>query len=261
MTVESLQWRRQMSIHTVIVGGSKGIGLSVARCMLNEGHRVSVIARGAFDGLKDYAPKVRLWAADISGIAQTPKAVDEIVTWGGKINHVMFFQRFRGEGDSWLGQVETSLKGTRDFIELVRDRFDAGGDNSITLISSVAAAFIAEEQPLDYHLVKACMLQLVRYYAVVLGARGIRVNGILPCTIAKEEAKSFYQARKDLRDLYTRIVPLRRMGSPEDVANLVSFLCSPKAAFLTGQNILLDGGLSLRGHECLARVATGIALQ
>jgi NAD(P)-dependent dehydrogenase (short-subunit alcohol dehydrogenase family) len=113
--------------------------------------------------------------------------------------------------------------------------------------------YVASEQPVSYHMAKAAVTQMVRYYAVALGASGIRVNAISPGTIVKEEAKTFYRDHPDLEQLYRDIIPLGRMGTADDVANLAQFLLSERASFLTGQNIVLDGGVSLHAHESLAR--------
>lgn len=94
---------------------------------------------------------------------------------------------------------------------------------------------------------------MVRYYAVTLGPRRIRVNSVSPGTVLKDESKDFYLKNEQLYNLYKGIIPLGRMGTAEEVANVVAFLCSSKASFITGQNIVVDGGLSLIWQETLAR--------
>ena len=92
-----------------------------------------------------------------------------------------------------------------------------------------------------------------RYFAVNLGRKGIRVNSVTPFTFLKDESKDFYVNNHELMDLYKSIVPLGRMGTAEDSSNLIEFLCSPSAKFINGQNIYVDGGLSLVWPETLAR--------
>src|SRR5690606_26429615 len=110
----------------------------------------------------------------------------------------------------------------------------------------------------SYHVGKAGMNQMMRYYAVNLGRKGIRVNGVTPFTFLKEESKEFYLKNDALQDLYRRITPMQRMGTAEDSARLIAFLCSPVSGFINGQNIYVDGGLSLVWPETLARKLVNI---
>src|SRR5262249_51795840 len=107
--------------------------------------------------------------------------------------------------------------------------------------------------PVSYHVAKAGLEQMVRYFAVALGPKGIRVNTVAPGTIVKDESKAFYRDHPQLEQLYREIVPLGRMGTAADVAELIAFLLGEGASFLTSQTIVLDGGVSLRWHEALAR--------
>jgi len=110
----------------------------------------------------------------------------------------------------------------------------------------------------SYHVAKAALSQMVRYYAVALGPLGIRVNCVSPGTIMKEEAQSFYAAHPELWELYGRIIPLGRMGSAGEVARAIAFLCSPEAGYITGQELVVDGGLSVQWQESVARRASGL---
>jgi NAD(P)-dependent dehydrogenase (short-subunit alcohol dehydrogenase family) len=106
---------------------------------------------------------------------------------------------------------------------------------------------------------KAALRQLARFYAVKLGPQGIRVNVVSPCTFVKQESAAFYQGQADLRALYTKITPLGRMGTAAEVAQVAAFLCGPKASFVTGQELYVDGGLSLMLQDALAREVAGLA--
>jgi NAD(P)-dependent dehydrogenase (short-subunit alcohol dehydrogenase family) len=100
---------------------------------------------------------------------------------------------------------------------------------------------------------------MVRYWAVVLGPLGIRVNSVSPGTVLKEESKDFFLDDKTISDLYRRITPLRRFGSAREVAKVVACLCGEQTSFVTGQDIVVDGGLSLQSQEALARELLEIA--
>ncbi len=162
-------------------------------------------------------------------------------------------QRYRGQDDDWTGEIQVSLTATRQLIELLVPKFETRGDRGIVLVSSVFGDRVGDGQPLSYHLCKAGMNQMTRFYAANLGQKGIRVNAITPFTFLKEESKDFYLNNKELSDLYQEIIPLGRMGTTEDSANAIAFLCSPAAGFITGQNLYIDGGMSLVWPETIAR--------
>lgn len=121
------------------------------------------------------------------------------------------------------------------------------------MVSSIADRYVAPEQPLDYHLGKAGFTQLARYYALQLGPLAIRVNVVSPCVVAKDEASEFFDRNEWLVGRYQKFIPLGRMGRPQDIVNAIMFLASDQASYITGQNLVVDGGLTLRSHESLLR--------
>jgi NAD(P)-dependent dehydrogenase (short-subunit alcohol dehydrogenase family) len=245
--------------HTLIIGGTRGIGRTVVKTMVGEGHIVSVIGRRPPAEQDRCLPNVRHWIVDLLDRGYLLEALCEIVDQRGKLSNLVFLQRYRGEGDNWTGEIETSLTTTKDIIEQLADEFDDSSGKSVVIVSSVAGHFIAGEQPVSYHIAKAGLNQIVRFYAVALGPKGIRVNCVSCGTVLKEESKDFYlQKNRRLYELYKSITPLSRMGTSEEIAHVISFLCSSKASFITGQNIVVDGGLSLQWHESLARQLTSL---
>ena len=242
-----------MSGHALVVGGTRGIGRAVARGLLAAGYTVSAIGRRPASSSDLEQAGLTCWAADVAHAAARARTLDAVLARNGKLTHLVFFQRYRGEGDRWEGEWQTSLTATRATIDRCAEVFDGAPEDSIVLASSIAAHFVAGEQPVSYHIAKAALEQMARYYAVALGGRGIRVNCVSPATILKDESKDYYAARPDLLDLYRRLVPLGRMGTADEVASVVVFLCSPAASFMTGQNLTVDGGVSLLGQEALAR--------
>jgi NAD(P)-dependent dehydrogenase (short-subunit alcohol dehydrogenase family) len=244
--------------HALVIGGTKGLGRVVARQFAERGDTVSVIGRSDMPEGDLSAGNIKSFKADINNNEALTAVLQEVVRTNGKINYCVFLQRYRGQGDDWEGELHTTLTTTKNAIEILITDFSESGDNCIIMVSSVFSTFVGEGQAVSYHVAKAGMDQMMRYYALNLGAKGIRVNGISPFTFLKEESKHFYQANLPLMKLYKDIVPLQRLATTEDSANVVSFLCSPKAGFLTGQNIVVDGGLSLAWPETLARKLTNI---
>jgi len=242
-----------MRSHTLVVGGTKGIGRAIARRLANDGQAVSVIGRSQpADDADELA--VKSWTADVADLPHLRTTLSQIVRTQGPLSAAVLLQRYRGGGDDWAGEIGTSLTATRELIEWAGQHFeDLGSGKAIVVVSSIASGYVASEQPVSYHMAKAAMSQMVRYYAVSLGRSGIRINAICPGTIVKDESKAFYTEHPEIEALYREIVPLGRMGTSEDVADLSAFLLSNQASFLTGQNIVLDGGVSLQSHESLSR--------
>ena len=237
--------------HMLVIGGSKGTGRAIVQTMAEKGYTLSVISRTK---PQEECENAAYWAVDITKGEALAEALEQIVTQKGRINHLVFCQQFRGTEDDWQGQIDTSLTATKSIIESAGSLFDeAKGNASITMIGSSASHFIAKEKSVGYHVVKAGLEQMIRYYALVLAPRGIRVNGLSPNTILKEENRDFYRRTKELHDLNTRVSPLGRMVTSEDVAHGVAFLCSPHAGAVTGQSLVMDGGASLQEHAGLAR--------
>jgi NAD(P)-dependent dehydrogenase (short-subunit alcohol dehydrogenase family) len=242
--------------HTLVIGGSRGIGRTVARCLEADGGQVSIVGRSRPAGADDN-PRVRSWAADVCDADGLARVLEDVVRTAGSVSGLVLLQRYRGTGDDWAGEIATTLTASRQLIEWAGSHLeDRGGGKAVVVVSSIAGAFVASEQPVSYHMAKAALTQMVRYYAVALGPRQVRVNAISPGTIVKEESKAFYAGQPELEQLYRDIVPLGRMGTAEDLAGVAQFLLSDRASFLTGQNIVLDGGVSLRSHESLARSAS-----
>jgi len=140
----------------------------------------------------------------------------------------------------------------------LQDEFSLDGDKAIVMVSSVFGDFVGEGQPVSYHVAKAGLNQMMKYYAVSLGSKGIRVNAVTPFTFLKDESKEFYLNNKPLYDLYSKMIPLGRMPTSEDNAKAIVMLCDPQAGFINGQNIYVDGGLSLVWPETLARKLTSL---
>lgn len=245
--------------HALIVGGTRGLGREVAKLLSAAGHTVSIIGRREPQTQDRDIPRTHFYLlGDIADTAVMTKVLGEAVTAHGPLYYLVFSQRFRGEGDSWTGELNVSLTSTKAVIEACADQFAPGVDKGIVVVSSVLGEYVGEGQGLSYHVGKAGLNQMMRFYAVNLGRKGIRVNAVTPFTFLKQESKDFYLNNKPLHDLYEKITPLGRMSTSEDSAKVIAFLCSPQAGFVNGQNIYVDGGLSLVWPETMARNMAGL---
>jgi NAD(P)-dependent dehydrogenase (short-subunit alcohol dehydrogenase family) len=244
--------------HTLIVGGTKGLGRVVLRILAKRGDLVSVIGRSELLSDDRDSGKVDGYQADLSDLKSIKQAVNQMVAKNGGINYCIFLQRYRGKENEWIGELETTLTATKSVVETILPVFSKGGDKALLMVSSVFSKYVGEGQSASYHVAKAGLDQLMRFYALNLGAQGIRCNGVTPFTFLKEESKNFYFDNPQIMKVYEDIIPLSRMATAEDSANAIEFLCSPKAGFITGQNITIDGGLSLVWPESLARRLMGV---
>lgn len=241
-----------MKTRSLIIGGSRGLGREIARLMLARGDLVTIVARRMPDPasiLDDATYEL----ADITTPEMRREAFQNILAKNSPLTNLVFAHRFRAEGDPWQGEILSSVTSTRHAIEELAPAIQGDERGSIVLISSVAAERVVDDQPVGYHVAKAAIEQMVRFYAVKLGNRGIRVNGVVPFTFIKEESRAHYASDPARLEMYRRIVPLGRLGTAEDVARVILFLCSPDARFVTGQNLVVDGGLSARWPEAVAQ--------
>lgn len=233
--------------HSLVVGGTRGIGRAFVRQLAQAGGKVSVIGRR--EVTESFGANVRYWRVDLLAEKKLARVLAEIVRVQGRLDNLVCFQRFKGEGDRWAEEIATTLTATKQIVDALAGHFNEPG--SIVLISSAAANLVCDEQPAGYHVAKAGLNQLARYYAATLGPRGIRVNTVSPGTVIKDENRAYYQQQRRKLAAFTRNIPLRRMGTAEEIAGVISFLCSPAAGFITGQNLLVDGGISLLSQETL----------
>jgi NAD(P)-dependent dehydrogenase (short-subunit alcohol dehydrogenase family) len=117
----------------------------------------------------------------------------------------------------------------------------AGGGGAIVNLSSAAAAMAATVVQ-AYSISKGAIETLTRQLAQDLGPRGVRVNAIGPGSMLTEGTAPSYEG--ELKAQRAQAVPLRRIGTPEDIANAVSFLVSDQASYISGQILYVDGGVT-----------------
>jgi NAD(P)-dependent dehydrogenase (short-subunit alcohol dehydrogenase family) len=246
-----------MTKKVLIIGANSPTAIASANIFLRKKYEVHLISRNILNkqNQKDIVSKTKFYKLDLEKPKNTLELFNSFKRKNISFDTLIFFQRFRGRKENFDSEINVSVKATKDIITFFSNMSNLKSQRSITVISSAASDQIAQEQSLSYHVSKAAIDQLIRYFAYKLGKRNIRVNGIRPALVYKERARKFYEDNPEIKNLYERVIPLRRMGSVKDIANLAYFLSSNKSSYLTGQIIKLDGGISLHESGSLSIIA------
>lgn len=226
---------------SIIFGGSKGIGLSINQTLKKRGDKIISLSRNLINN-NDLQ-------IDLSDLKKTEETIKKLKIKINKIDNIIFCQRSRA--NNLNDDFNVSIFSTIKILDLLKIRIKKGG--SIVFISSISIKTIIHDQPLYYHITRSAIDQMMKYFAVDYGKNSIRCNSILPAKLIKPENKNFYNKKNNsVRKMIEKITPLGKMGSSQDVANLVEFLTSPKSKFITGNTFVVDGGLSLVSQEAIA---------
>lgn len=236
----------------IVTGASRGIGAAIARKLCEAGANVALCSRSAeavaaiADALNSEGYTAISTAADISqksDVEALIKAVQErfsqidILVNNAGITRDTLLMRLKDE--DWHAVLQTNLTGTMYCTRAVLRPMIRQRSGRIINISSVIGVMGNPGQA-SYAAAKAGIIGFTKTIAREVGARGITVNAIAPGFITTDmTAQIPEQHQKQLLEL----IPLRRFGSPEDVADAVCFLASDAARYITGQTLHVDGGM------------------
>jgi 3-oxoacyl-[acyl-carrier protein] reductase len=236
----------------VVTGASRGIGLAIARRLAAEGH---IVICTDIDGpgteqsralIEKEGGRAEAHVLDVTDEAAFARLVEEITSrWGrldvlvnnAGIRHDALLMRMKSR--EWERVLQVNLTGTFNGIKAVTRTMMKQRHGVIVNLASVVA-LTGNAGQANYVASKAGVVGLTKSAALELGSRGIRVLAIAPGFIDTEMTQDLTD---EVKKTYLQQVPLGRPGSTEDVANVVAFLVSSQAAYLTGQVIQVDGGL------------------
>ncbi len=237
----------------LVTGSSQGIGFAIAMALREAGAHVifhglparpeSIPADCAYlpaDLMEREAP-----AQLIADAFMTQPALTTLVCNAGSFFDTPFLEMTR---EPWDRTLQLNLSATFFLAQEFARRLVAAKREGSICITTSTNGFQAEADSTAYDTSKGALVMLIRSLAVSLGDHGIRVNGIAPGLIRTPLTASWMEARADashVLDHYKKKVLLRRIGTPEDCAGAVVFLCSPAAGYITGEIITIDGGLTV----------------
>ncbi|MFC1956760.1 SDR family NAD(P)-dependent oxidoreductase [Chloroflexota bacterium] len=240
----------------IVTGGTMGIGLGCSRRLAEAGAALVIAARGVEKGeevtkeLVDSGYKVAFVKCDVSQKAEVVNLVENTVKTFGRldimVNNAGIFPKTSvddAETVTWDRVIDVNVKGAfYGCREAAQQMIKQGWGGSIINIASVSAC-----QPQfalsAYDASKGGVWMLTRNLAVELAPYKIRVNSISPGMIKTEGASSPDAIEYSRRRLYR--VPLGRAGRPDEIGNVVLFLASPAASYMTGSDIIVDAGFTL----------------
>jgi NAD(P)-dependent dehydrogenase (short-subunit alcohol dehydrogenase family) len=242
----------------IVTGAARGIGAATATHLAALGARVAVTDRNR-DGAEAVAAGLAgdghdtiALTCDVSDAGSVSAMVADVESrFGGVdlLDHNAAWTDFRtdlGAEDvdlaTWDRVIATNATGGLHLVREVIPRMRARGGGAIVFISSGSAS-IGEHRRVSYGVSKAAVEQLGRHVATRYGRDGIRCNVVAPGFILTETAARGVSAAG--RAGLAEQIPLGRLGTPEDIANVVGFLLSDRAGFVNGQVIRVDGGLTV----------------
>ena len=237
----------------VVTGAAQGIGLGIVTRFLDEGAGVVAFDRNAdrlAAAVSGLGPRCVAFPGDVSARDDCRRAVQRCVSEFGRIDVMCAHAGIADPlgllemtDQHWRRHMAVNVDGTMHcVVEAARAMKDSGG-GSIVCTTSINAWFV-EETHAVYNVTKAAVWALVRSAAIDLARHRIRVNGVAPGVVDTPLA-AFVTRDPVLGPEYLRTIPLGRFAAPADIAAAVAFLASPDAGYITGQNIVLDGGQTL----------------
>lgn len=237
-----MSWARGK--HVLVTGGSQGIGHATARAFLAEGAEVTVTGtRARFADYEAPLEGVRYIQSDLTQPAARAALAEQVSRLDVLVNNAGGGSGREYEQDEFERIIDLNLNSVMDLSTRLHPLLKAC-HGSIVNVGSLASFLALKETP-AYTASKAGLLGLTRALADKWAPDHVRVNLVAPGFIAtrmtdRARQDEAYEAR------LLKAVPMRRWGTPEEIAGPILFLASPAAAYITGQSLAIDGGLMLR---------------
>lgn len=236
----------------LVTGAARGIGLATTKLFLKEGWQVAMIDRDgpalaeASEGVEGVLPIF----CDVSQPDQVAVMVTQIMSGPGRIDALVnnagvadFGPIAETDFARWRRVMETNLDGVFLTSQACLDALKAS-KGAIVNIGSISG-HRASTLRVAYGTSKAAVMHLTQQQAVELGEFGIRANCVCPGPVRTKLAMAVHT--QDIIDAYHDAIPLNRYGSEREIAEVITFLCSDRASYVTGQIVSVDGGFESTG--------------
>lgn len=238
----------------LVTGAAKGIGKAIALKFASEGAGVAftdlVINEAAEETIKEieaFGHKVKGYASNAADFAQTQEVVDQVMADFGHIDVLVNNAGITKDGlmlrmseAQWDAVINVNLKSAFNFIHALTPIMARQRSGSIINMSSVVGVSGNAGQ-CNYSASKAGLIGLAKSIAKEMGPRGIRANCIAPGFIISDMTKALSD---EVREQWMKTIPLRRGGTPEDVAKVALFLASDLSSYVSGQVIHVCGAMN-----------------
>lgn len=237
----------------LVTGGSRGIGRAIALALAAAGADVAFTYKSASSaaqetekGITAADRRTQSYQSDASSFGDASNVVESVVREFGRVDILVNNAGItrdtllmRMSEQDWDEVIDTNLKSAFNFSKAACRPMMSQREGVIVNISSIAGV-IGNPGQTNYAAAKAGMIGMTKTLAKELASRNIRVNAVAPGFIETDMTGKLTQQQKDA---LLGLVPLKRMGTPDDIAHVVVFLSSPAAAYITGQVLCVDGGL------------------
>ena len=255
--------KRLLDRTAIVTGAGRGMGLAIAKALFNEGARVTLIdidEKGVVEAARQLDEKddrVLGKRVNVTDRAEIQDLVKEMKAhWGGidiLVNNAggaldTPYRLEEIEEKDWNLVVDVNLKGAFLCCQAVIPEMGRQGKGSIVNISALAGHWRASLAGVQYTAAKAGVEGLTRQLAYDWGKSGIRVNAVAPTvTLTGDRVQGLWEAKgEEEKKKVLSAIPLRRLGTPEEVASVVVFLASDESSYITGITIDVNGGRYLR---------------
>jgi len=237
----------------IVTGAGRGIGEAIAKRLAAGGARVAAVSRTEANAERtaqainaEHAGAARAYAVDVADFNAVQELADAIIGDLGRVDILVNNAGVTRDGlsmrmssEDWDVVVDTNLKGAFNFIRAVQRPMARQRSGRIINISSVSG-IMGNAGQANYAASKAGLIGLTKTIARELSSRGITVNAVAPGFIQTDMTDALPES---IRSAVVERIPLGRFGVPEDIAATVAFLAGAEAAYITGQTLVVDGGM------------------